>query len=700
MNMNNQPTLNFKLYAINLVRLGLLGILIVGFSSLHAQVNTYKFTQSLSTYTPINGTVIDSLNEDDVFHMNIPLGFTFDYNGNVTNKIGICTNGYVVMDSLNHSALWSPTAGTINQINVFMADLKNVNANGSIQYQTTGSAPNRVCTIQWKNYGVSGNPNAVLNGQIRLFEGSNCIQLCYGTNLLSGNVGKSFSVGLIGNNVLDYFLRTGTQNWLNSAASTSYPGSGLFLNPLVELPSGLVYSYGNCPAAGIPYYYFKGSVFKDVNNNGIRDGGELGIPNITVYDSIHTVYTLSDINGDYSLPFHDSTDLYRLKVVSPDYWTISSSPEAYTLYPDTQSVINRDFGLNALPYVHDIRISATPLNIPLAGKQVTMSATYQNIGTALIPSDSILLIKDARYSFASANPMPDLIQGDTIKWAYTNLQVEEYRQISVTLLTDNSVLPTDTLHSTWLAKPLVGDTAQGNNILVLHQRGNVPITPNGKSVMPEGPTLLQQEMVYNIRFQNTSNGYVPENIVIRDTLSSQLDLTSFRVIGSTHPMTYTLSGNGYLTFKFQNINLPDSNVNEPGSHGAVSFSIKSKPGLAANTLIANTASIYFDFLPGIVTNTTQNNIILQWPNSIKQVSPTNLGLVYPNPNHGEFVLQLFSSNEPIHVQIINLKGQVLLEKTIQHSPLTRFNVSSFGTGMYYLILNSARGKQVISFTNE
>ncbi|MBU3677464.1 MAG: T9SS type A sorting domain-containing protein, partial [Chitinophagaceae bacterium] len=416
---------------------------------------------------------------------------------------------------------------------------------------------------------------------------------------------------------------------------------------------------------------------------------------------IHNAYTLTDINGDYTLPFHDSNTLYRLKVVAPDYWTISSNPNAFTIYPDTQSVINRHFGLNAMPYVFDIRISATALNVPQAGKQVTMSATYQNIGTALITGDTVSLVKDARYSLVSATPMPDVVQGNTLKWAYTNLQVEEYRQILVTLLTNNTVLPTDTLHSTWTAKPLTGDTIPGNNQVVLHQRGNVPIAPNGKSVIPEGPTLSQQEMVYTIRFQNTSNGYVPENIVIRDTLNSNLDLSTFRLVGSTHPMTYTLSGSGILTFKFQNINLPDSNVNEPASHGAVSFSIKPKPGLAANTQIPNRAGIYFDFLPGVGTNTTQNTIILQWPNSIDPVTtPNSFGLVYPNPCGHQFTLQLLANQGPIHARIVNALGATLLEETVQGEGLHHFNTAHWAQGMYYLILSNARSKQVISFIHE
>ncbi|MBK9490010.1 MAG: hypothetical protein IPO07_15465 [Haliscomenobacter sp.] len=60
---------------------------------------------------------------------------------------------------------------------------------------------------------------------------------------------------------------------------------------------------------------------------------------------------------------------------------------------------------------------------------------------------------------------------------------------------------------------------------------------------------------------------------------------------------------------FKNINLPDSTNNEPESHGFVSFRIKDRSGLAEKTTIDNTAYIYFDQNPAIVTNTTQNIMV-------------------------------------------------------------------------------------------
>ena len=64
-----------------------------------------------------------------------------------------------------------------------------------------------------------------------------------------------------------------------------------------------------------------------------------------------------------------------------------------------------------------------------------------------------------------------------------------------------------------------------------------------------------------------------------------------------------------VEFNFDNILLPDSIVNEPGSHGYVKYGIKANAGLADFTAVQNTANIYFDFNPAIITNTTSNTLV-------------------------------------------------------------------------------------------
>jgi gliding motility-associated-like protein/fimbrial isopeptide formation D2 family protein len=132
--------------------------------------------------------------------------------------------------------------------------------------------------------------------------------------------------------------------------------------------------------------------------------------------------------------------------------------------------------------------------------------------------------------------------------------------------------------------------------------------PNDKSASPAGVTashIIRKEDIleYTIRFQNTGND-VAYTVVIEDELSEYLELSTLQMGASSHPCTWKLGGEGKakLTWTFNNINLPDSSTNEPGSHGFVQFSIAQKKDNALGSTIANQAYITFDYNSPIVTN--------------------------------------------------------------------------------------------------
>jgi hypothetical protein len=63
-------------------------------------------------------------------------------------------------------------------------------------------------------------------------------------------------------------------------------------------------------------------------------------------------------------------------------------------------------------------------------------------------------------------------------------------------------------------------------------------------------------------------------------------------------------GGGIVRFVFENIMLPDSNVNEATSHGFVKFTIHPRSDVPLGTSIPNSAAIYFDFNEPVITNTS------------------------------------------------------------------------------------------------
>jgi uncharacterized repeat protein (TIGR01451 family) len=110
---------------------------------------------------------------------------------------------------------------------------------------------------------------------------------------------------------------------------------------------------------------------------------------------------------------------------------------------------------------------------------------------------------------------------------------------------------------------------------------------------------------YTIHFQNTGNAPA-FNIRLRDTLDNNLDLSTFEMLGYSHPALVSINEN-VLTVRFNNIMLPDSTTDYQGSMGYFQYRIKPLSNLPLGTQIENTAYIYFDYNAPIVTNTTQNN---------------------------------------------------------------------------------------------
>jgi uncharacterized repeat protein (TIGR01451 family) len=136
--------------------------------------------------------------------------------------------------------------------------------------------------------------------------------------------------------------------------------------------------------------------------------------------------------------------------------------------------------------------------------------------------------------------------------------------------------------------------------------------PNDKSAVPVGfgnqhLVIANTDLEYLIRFQNTGTD-TAFNIVVLDTLSAHLDATTVRPGVSSHDYTFSILSGNVLRFAFNNILLPDSNINEAASHGFLKFRISQKPDLSNGTTLENSAAIYFDFNEPIITNTVLHTI--------------------------------------------------------------------------------------------
>ena len=136
--------------------------------------------------------------------------------------------------------------------------------------------------------------------------------------------------------------------------------------------------------------------------------------------------------------------------------------------------------------------------------------------------------------------------------------------------------------------------------------------PNDKLVVPSGVgpnhlTSPDASFEYTIRFQNIGND-TAFTVVVLDTLSEFLDVSSFSSGASSHPYEVEILEGRIIRWEFDNILLVDSTTNEPASNGFVRFTIDQNEGNENGTLITNSAGIYFDFNLPVITPTVFNTI--------------------------------------------------------------------------------------------
>ncbi len=224
--------------------------------------NGYRFSTKRETYTEITDNNFPFANagaglDDD--EKDITLPFPFQFGPTTYTNVRLVSNGFLAFAPARssitetdfvRSPIGDGTFGADGIIAGFALDLFML-GDGTIRYTTQGDAPNRVFIVQWKRASFVGSangasPDADLNFQIRLYEGSNRIELAYDkmSYTLDGFLIRG-QVGLRGKNTSDFNSRLVNfqlNDWLTSSPATaSTDRCDLF--PEIAPPSGLVYVY-------------------------------------------------------------------------------------------------------------------------------------------------------------------------------------------------------------------------------------------------------------------------------------------------------------------------------------------------------------------------------------------------------------------------------------------------------------------------
>jgi len=223
-----------------------------------------------------------------------------------------------------------------------------------------------------------------------------------------------------------------------------------------------------------------------------------------------------------------------------------------------------------------------------------------------------------------------------------------------------------------------------------------PYDPNDKAATPEGvgvEHIIEQniDLEYYIRFQNIGTD-TAFNVVIRDTLSEHLDITTLQQGAGSHPYRLDIVGNNILKFTFPNIQLVDSITNEPGSHGFVSFKISQLDSLPLGTMIYNSAAIYFDYEVPVITNQTYHEVgefFIDIEMSTEQTTTQAIHdvKVFPNPfNEYADIVLMHPSKEVKSLSVCDAMGRVVLTAPLENNSY-RIHKNQLPAGVYFFTIS-------------
>ncbi len=363
------------------------------------------------------------------------------------------------------------------------------------------------------------------------------------------------------------------------------------------------------------FSHIEGTVYYDFNQNCVQDSGEVGISNVYINISPGGAM-FTDMNGYYSFTVYD-TGAYQLQ----GFFLNGFNPINNCLAPNV--TLNSYISLLSIDSLHndfpmfiqpDIEIHLTE-GWYLAGSSHFGMLNCHNVNYPTANA-TVTYQHDPILQNPTFVPAPTVYNANTYTaiWNLTNFYPNSNQAIYMYGTTYFNAIMGNPVISYANITPILWDSIPSNNQDTIVSSVFVSYDPNFKEVSPQGQTIYglipthTENLEYTIHFQNTGN-WQATYVILRDTIDiAHLDITSTEIQITSHACAITVENDSILVFTFNNINLPDSNTNEPLSHGFVKYGIKLKPNLPLYSAIQNQASIYFDFNAPIITNATTNTL--------------------------------------------------------------------------------------------
>lgn len=423
-----------------------------------------------------------------------------------------------------------------------------------------------------------------------------------------------------------------------------------------------------------------GTVYLDANNDCIPDTNETKLSGKIISVNNGQDYAMTDTSGKYYL--QNPPGNYSLSETLPMYWyETCPGPVIATLTSVNDSSMQNNFGNQFPPNLKDLFVYTMTSDASPGFSQYHL-IYFGNHGTTT-ESGNVAINLDPIFNFISASPAPDSINGQQLIWNFSNLAPLAESNIVLTTSISNSVLAnTLYVNNATITSP-GNDYFPNDNISLDSGMVTSSFDPNYKAVIPSGIIEKQDSLLtYSIYFQNTGND-TAKKVCIVDTLSTYLDLSTFKILCFSHEVSAELFNGHTIRFTFSNIMLPDSSTNEVLSHGFIRFSIQQKKNIPQGTVISNVAYIYFDFNAPVVTNYVLDTLATHAIDFYYPFS-TPVG-IYPNPASDNVFVLINDYSGEISMELTDAAGRIVERQfVVYQAQSTSLDMSQLNPGYYLL----------------
>ena len=440
---------------------------ITGLNAQTVYIEDYTCSSSVETYTPLGSTatVLSPTTEDDGYAtVSLPFAFTFGSTPMTAgSSIYMSVNGFITLNT-SYSSTTPSYSGSYNVISPLGHDL-HLRSSGQLKSEVSGTAPDRVLTLQWSNVETYTAGN-IYNFQVKLYEGSSNIQFCYGNSTVTAS--KSVYCFLREYTQDDYVIAM--NNWNTPVFVTSGSTFSKNLDASQYPSNGRTYTFVRpTPTCNKPTSLTLGSVTSSSATISWTAGGSETSWEVICAEMSADISTLT--------PTVVSTPSYTAQGLTKDH--------QYILYVRAQcpngvetsawrSMIFRTAcgsGIQSLPYTEDFSSyggTGSYTYFPSCWNRSSTAGNYPYISST--GGNSLYLYTSSgNYTYATAPALAPAISPNTVAMRFKMYAGSQNYMLKVGVMTDssdiNTFVPVATLTtsatSTWEEKDVYFNTYAG-----------------------------------------------------------------------------------------------------------------------------------------------------------------------------------------------------------------------------------------------